>query len=558
MVALDTKAPVSRAELLGAVLVSVVAAAGWYLLSLSLGAVGIARNDDWSFLDNAFRFAETGDFAIAGWVQMMLIGQLVLAAPVIAVFGQSVAALQALVALLGALLLVSAYLLLRNSLTPIWAGLATALAAASSLFGLLSVSFMTDIPAAAFQLLALALAYRAFRGDRISWPVMLWATAAALVAVSIREYAVVALAAIWLTALRISRKKRSYRAFLVWSAVLALVAIVMLLWRAGQVTVPDSRFGLNLFGIRYLPWWPLAAGWLLLPAVAAANPLAVARRAWTSSRVLTVLALLVAVVALVHTRLGFLGNYLSFSGGYAEVLRGVATPVLPSAWSIVVTIAATYGAIALALLLVTPIHNVWAARRAIIDRPVSEVSLLVSFLVLTLIMYAIAPLFADVAMFDRYFIAVLPVAAGLILWWLVRQDLTWAKPQAPVAAVLVVVTLTNILITAATSARDAARWELASQAAALLGVAEGNIDGGFDYYTFNNSGLPRPDGVRWTWWTAYFGDRAVCATLTYGDVGVSDIAAGPEPDQAPLLETIVSVPLARDQRLMVLEGPDAC
>jgi hypothetical protein len=212
----------------------------------------------------------------------------------------------------------------------------------------------------------------------------------------------------------------------------------------------------------------------------------------------------------------------------------------------------------LALVLVTPIHNAWVDRRKIVDRPVSEVSLAVSFLVLTLVMYSIVPLFADVAMFDRYFIAVLPVAAGLILWWLMRQDLAWAKPQAPVAAVLLVVTLTNILITATTSARDAARWELATQAADLLGVAEGNIDGGFDYYSFNSSGIPRPDGVRWTWWTAYFGDRAVCATLTYGDVGVSDIAAGPEPDQAPLLETIVAVPLARDQRLMVLEGPDAC
>ncbi len=558
MVALDTKAPVSRAELLGAALVSVVVAAGWYLLSLSLGAVGIARNDDWSFVENAFRFAETGDFAISGWVQMMLIGQLVLAAPVIAVFGQSVAALQGLVALLGALLLVSAYLLIRNFLTPMWAALATAITAASSLFGLLSISFMTDIPAAAFQLLALTLAYRAFKGDRISWPLMLWATVAALVAVSIREYAVVALAAIWLTALRISRKKRSYRAFLAWTASIAVVAIGMLLWRAGQVTVPDSRFGLNLFGIRYLPWWPLAAGWLLLPAIAAANPLAVARRAWTSSRVLTALAVLVAVAALVHTRVGFLGNYLSLSGGYAEVLRGVATPVLPSAWSIVVTIAAAYGAIVLALVLVTPIHNAWVDRRTIVDRPVSEVSLTVSFLVLTLAMYAIVPLLADVAMFDRYFIAVLPVAAGLILWWLMRQDLVWARPQAPVAAALVVVILTNSLITAATSARDAARWELASRAADLLGVAEGNIDGGFDYYSFNSSGIPRPDGVRWTWWTAYFGDRAVCATLTYGDVGVSDVAAGPEPNQAALLETIVAVPLARDQLLMVMEGPDSC
>lgn len=558
MVAPDSRTPVRKGELLGVSLVAALVAAGWFALSFSLGAVGIARNDDWSFIQNAFQFAETGDFVIGGWVQMMLIGQLLLALPVISVFGESVAALQALVAVLGAVFLVCAYVVLRNFLPAIWAGAATAIAAFSSIFGLLSVSFMTDIPAAAFQLLALGIAYRAFRNNSIAWPTLLLATAAALVGVSIREYAVVALAAIWLTALRLCWGGRNYRAFIAWTISIGVLIGLMMLWRSGQITVPDSQLGLHPFGIRYLPWWLLSSGWLLLPAVAAANPVSVARRAWSSSKILTGIVLVLVAAAVMHTRLGFLGTYFSLSGGYAEVLRGIPTPVLPEPWGVAVSVASGYAVTVLALMAVAPISRVWVDKQRALARPVSTVSLAATFICLTVLIYAVVPLFANVAMFDRYFIAVLPMASGMSFWWLLSQGLMWKEPKIPVAAVLVLVTLTNLVISAATTARDATRWELASQAAALLGFDKGNIDGGFDYFAFNAEGIPQPEGVKWTWWTAYLGDRAVCATLTYEDVGVSDVAAGPEPGQVPLIEEIVSVPLGRDQRLTVLEGPDSC
>ena len=179
-------------------------------------------------------------------------------------------------------------------------------------------------------------------------------------------------------------------------------------------------------------------------------------------------------------------------------------------------------------------------------------------MLVTALVYIVVPVVADVALFDRYFIAVLPIAAGLILWWLATEGLMWRKPGAPVVGGLVIVALTSTVLVAATSARDAARWQLAREAAKELGVADGNVDGGFDYFTFNTNGSPRPVGVRWTWWTAQLGDRAVCATVTYEDVGVSDVAAGPDPNVAPVAERIVSTPLARDQILRVYLGPDSC
>ena len=558
MVAVDVKHSVTRSEVAAALVVSVVVAAGWFALASSFGAVGIARNDDWSFLENAFRFADTGVFAVGGWVQMMLIGQLLLASPVIAVFGLSVAVLQGLVALLAALALLSGYLVLRNFLSPAWALTATAVTAASAVFGLLAASFMTDVPAAAFQLLALAVGYRALRAPSIHWPTLVAATVIGIFAFSIREYAVAALAAIWIMALRKARASHAYRAFAVWTIGIAFVLGFMLLWRAGQVTFTDSSLGLNLFGLRYLAWWPLTAGWLLLPVLAAANPISVARRAWTGSRMLTIVVLMGVGAALLHTRLGFLGNYLSLTGGYAEALRGVPSPVLPQWWSVGMTLVAAYGALVLALILVGVIHRAWDGRQNLIHRPTSITSLAVTFVLITALIYAVVPVVANVGLFDRYFIAVLPIAAGLIIWWLAKEQLMWRKPAPPVIGGLVIVALTNTVLVAATSARDAARWQLASEAAEQLGVAEGNVDGGFDYFTFNTNGGPRPEGVRWTWWTAQLGDRAVCATVTYQDVGVSDVAAGPDPSAIPIAERTVSAPLARDQLLRVYLGPDSC
>ena len=558
MVAVDAERSVTRSEVAAALVVSLVVAAGWYALAYAFGAAGIARNDDWSFLENAFRFADTGVFAVGGWVQMMLIGQLILASPVVAVLGPSVAALQGLVALLAALALLSGYLVLRNFLSPVWSLTATAVTAASAVFGLLAASFMTDVPAAAFQLLALAVGYRALRAPSIHWATLVVATVIGIVAFSIREYAVAALAAIWIIALRKVRANHAYRAFAVWTVGIALVLGFLLLWRAGQVTVTDSPLGLNLFGLRYLAWWPLTAGWLLIPVLAAANPISVARRAWTGSPVLTIVVLVGVGVTLVHTRLGFLGNYLSLTGGYAEVLRGVPSPVLPQWWSVGMTLVAVYGALVLSLIVVGAIHRSWDNRQNLIARPTSITSLAVTFVLVTALIYAVVPVLADVALFDRYFIAVLPIAAGLIIWWLAHEQLMWRKPAPPVIGGLVIVALTSTVLVSATSARDAARWQLASETAQELGVAEGNIDGGFDYFTFNTNGGPRPEGVRWTWWTAQLGDRAVCATVTYQDVGVSDVAAGPDPDAIPFAERIVSAPLARDQFLRVYLGPDSC
>ncbi|MGZ4759404.1 MAG: hypothetical protein ACXV95_10130, partial [Acidimicrobiales bacterium] len=49
------------------------------VLASHYGATGLVRNDDWSYSEILFRWADTGHLQLNGWVSMYLIGHLALA-----------------------------------------------------------------------------------------------------------------------------------------------------------------------------------------------------------------------------------------------------------------------------------------------------------------------------------------------------------------------------------------------------------------------------------------------------------------------------------------------
>jgi 4-amino-4-deoxy-L-arabinose transferase-like glycosyltransferase len=160
------------------------------------GALGIARNDDWSYLRTAFVFGQTGHFVLDGWAGGMLVGQVVIAAPVVAVAGRSITGLQLLTAAEATVSLVVWYALLRRLLPPRLSALSTATLALAPVFGMLAVSFMSDVPALLMQGATLLLGVEAVRRPSgRSW--LIAAAAAGLVSFSIREYGIVATGAVF-------------------------------------------------------------------------------------------------------------------------------------------------------------------------------------------------------------------------------------------------------------------------------------------------------------------------------------------------------------------------
>jgi hypothetical protein len=318
--------------------------AGLYVVSAAVhGALGVARNDDWVYYRLAFEFFHTGRLEVDPYTSTLLVGQIIAAQPVIAVFGDAIAPLQIAVALLSAVTLAATYLFLRHFLPVIWALASVACLAVGPLWGGLSVSFMSEVPALALQVLSLCAAVPALRGPRLRWGWLVWSLVLSLLAFSVREYALAAPAAILFTAYRVHgpggapwrrRDDPQVRrvllglvaAGIVWCA--AAAALVM--WRGTLVTEPRALSAQIELGQRvaYVAVGLLTTtGFMLFPVA-----LAVWRGgAWRRLRrwwpLLVALIVLFVVTARVLKYPLLLGNYLRLGGSYSGTLMGSAPRV---------------------------------------------------------------------------------------------------------------------------------------------------------------------------------------------------------------------------------------
>ena len=105
-------------------MLSLVVGAGVVILTSIDGAYGAARNDDWSYFRVAFAFVDNHRFHVDGWIQTILVGHTLLAWPIIAVVGKSLAAVLQLLGLGAAIAgMFFCYALLRRCLTPAWSAI---------------------------------------------------------------------------------------------------------------------------------------------------------------------------------------------------------------------------------------------------------------------------------------------------------------------------------------------------------------------------------------------------------------------------------------------------
>lgn len=84
--------------------IACLAVAGLHLaVAARFGALGVSRNDDWTYYRVAFASYADGGFSPDPFTSTMLVGLIALARPVMAVFGATMAPLQIMVAVIGAL-----------------------------------------------------------------------------------------------------------------------------------------------------------------------------------------------------------------------------------------------------------------------------------------------------------------------------------------------------------------------------------------------------------------------------------------------------------------------
>ena len=527
-------------------------------ISAAIGVLGIARNDDWSFIENAFRFHETGIFAVGGWVQMNLIGQLVLASPFIAVFGESITVLQILGIVAVGVGVLSAYALARTYLAPRFAVTIALTTALSPVMLVLSASFMTDGFAMAGQVAALALGAYAMSGKRrnsIIWWVL--ALAIGVWAFSVREFSIVALGALVLLGIASPHFSRSVR--IATALVPAACVLAIFTWRSAQVTETSTTFAVDLSRFDYWGTVPLTAGFLALPILAWIRPFRVLRGFSAAQRLAAAAAIAILVLLTSQAPSVLTGNYFGPELAYPTVLAGSTNPLYPVAvWRVVLVIAALSAFVG-TISTVGLVNHALRVRSDVLRRWTSNPGLFLAAAYsagMALVLLA-SPMITDVPLFDRYLIGLLAVAPGPLVWWAHCSRATRSRGVVPALA-LIVLALTGATALVAAGRVDAARWDLAEQIHRNNAIARGNIDGGFDWFRFQTNGIPRPDDwlVRFSWWTLD-DDRAVCVTLVFDAPPKGEPAAFPGDDVPTLAETTVRLPFS-EQVILAKQGPDAC
>ncbi len=123
--------------------------------------------DDWAYARSTFAFARGEGVRYFGWASMPQLGQWLWALPFVWLLGESHVALRLSVILLSWLGAAALFDLLRQAgLSDRRAGFAAALLLLNPVFVLVSGTYLTDAPALAFSLIALACLVRGIRGER--------------------------------------------------------------------------------------------------------------------------------------------------------------------------------------------------------------------------------------------------------------------------------------------------------------------------------------------------------------------------------------------------------
>ena len=538
---------------------TVVIGITWIISSFG-GAVGIARADDWSYLLTQFEFARTGQFLMNNWAVTMLIGQTLLAAPVVAIAGPSVAALQGLVAILSIAALVTTYVVARQILPIGWAAFSILTLAVSPVFGPSVVSFMTDVPALFFLSLSLLMGIQALRASRMSWGLMVGSGLASLVAFTFRDYAVLGFPVVVLVAWTYVKNRRDRLALGGLLAAILGSAFALYSWRhslPNDLRLPGWDFA---YSVQLVARGTLTIALLISPGLAAVAWWRVAGSSVSRSLWIYGLSIAAAIGVLAIAGFELLGNVIHPYGS-TWLVSGNGIRMWPlSVNRFVIAWAVLSLALALTLLWQALGHggarwrnvnvlSIWVRRDP-------SRAILVIFPLTLLLAHSAATLVLGTWFIDRYFILVVPFLTAATIRIALDAGLTVERIQMAIPlTVLAALTVVGFHVVDFNARFDGARAEIGRQLVEQ-GYQANEIDAGMQWVSFHGSGIgvtTEEDTIREgrNWWTERYPQQPVCVTVT----GVDSLEPTASGGNTVLT---VSTLLGRNYSLIANLGPDSC
>jgi hypothetical protein len=480
-------------------------------LSAAAGAIGIPSGDDWVYIRGADSLFRTGSVDMP-WHTAASIGQIVLVQPFLWLSGGSPWAFTAFGLVMTLIGVAASYLLARRFVGTGSAVMVVLLVEAFPGFAREAASFMTDGPAFALSVLCLLLGTRWLQGDgrRVT---LLASIGIGLAAVSIREFAIAAPAAILVAAW--ARNRADERVWLAGVSGLLTAGVVGILALASSLPGRAAYSTVDLWWLSLLgPAFATLAA-VLLPAAA----LAMGQRIASFRPEHIILGAGLVAVMLVLPAGPLVGQLWMPDGLIGNAfLSGTRDPVIgPVAWALSEQLASLAAIIALALALrwcQRSLARVTSASTAI-TRGIRIARSQEAPLVLFICAYA-----GELAVFtamsypqDRYLYPLVPIAAILLLRgpsWPHRFGLG----QAFSGAAFAWLAISAFVIAANSFAYDAARYR-EGNAMVAMGYEAQTVDAGYEWVGYHASGVGN-SGTRnygLTWYDDAFSSRRPCAVL---------------------------------------------
>ncbi len=441
-------------------------------LAIRIKTGAIPENDDWSYVRSALEQHDSHRIVLHGFGQMFLIGQLTAAQPFLWMLGANVRTLDVFSAVAGVAWIWLVFLVARRLIGERRALLLVCVVAAWPALGLLSTSFMTDLPSTAAAWAALYFGIKAFETEREL--AMLASFVFAVLAFTVREQTIVVPIAVALFALIDGSAPRRLRYEAIGGGA-ATIAVCYVLERArhGLPHADAPPFGLSSFdllaGVNNSIRGLFTLAFALSPLVLRFVILSRRRKDVSRGTVLGWVAGLGAsgVLLAVAPHSVLLTNYVERAGAYRTAVVGTAPPVFDVlVWSLVqiVAIAST--------VVVAGEIGAYVQRRG---RPLRALRgqdarrfILFSYAALAALLGVVLA-FLDEHQYDRYLLPILPVVAVVLLS---RREPRLGIEERPsrtrrristvgVTVIVAFLCLMSASLTLSTYVRDHAVWDAA-------------------------------------------------------------------------------------------------
>ncbi|MEY9855889.1 hypothetical protein ABH935_001493 [Catenulispora sp. GAS73] len=442
-----------------------------FLVSAWTGSLSIPHNDSWCFSRAVEIFARTGRVHLFNWNSMALVGQFI---PLWKA-GRWILVQDAYIGVLAVVALWAVFDILRAVGGRRRAAVGVLVLVCWPGFGLLSTSFMTDIPALAAVTVTLAIGRRAL--DRASVPLFLAASVTGFWGFTIREQAIAAIVGVYVAALwkRDLLRPAKLAWLLGFGTTMAVGALVFEHWRRTVPNAEPPAVTLAQFPGWHYVLFTAAGGWLYL-ALALSPVVVLTARPWAWSRPVQGISLVAGVWFAYEVYRGAVvlpQNYLQPNGAYSPAFLGLRANLFPRPiWDLLLPL----GCLASALLIGLVLARVRTLRKEV---------LVFALVTAGSIMLELSEHWI---LFDRY---LLPLTVPLLAIALHRAE-PIARPRIPLAALagaLLAGVTGSITVNALTF--DAATWHTAQSIVAGHKASADHVDAGLDWTAWHS-----PDGKK--------------------------------------------------------------